>query len=144
MAGDIISEEGRRARFERWEQLGLSRIKADLQNGGHQVVGGTQAVQDLAWEWIGLKEAEQAAAAKQQKKIEIRTPVPRAPLETSLNPPRFSRPTVMACDLPLKFHPRAIRASAGFKAWGAGGATCDRRSWSGLRSRSRVVERLAA
>jgi hypothetical protein len=94
MAGDIISEEGRRARFERWEQLGLSRIKADLQNGGHQVVGGAQAVQDLAWEWIGLKEAEQAAAAKQQKKIEIRTPVPRAPLETSLNPPAFpARPS---------------------------------------------------
>ena len=31
-------------------------------------------------------------------------------------------------DLPLNFHPAAIRASAGFKPWGAGGATCDRRS----------------
>jgi hypothetical protein len=47
-------------------------------------------------------------------------------------------------DLPLNFHPAAIRASAGFTPCGAGGATCDRRSWSGLRSRSRVVERLAA
>jgi hypothetical protein len=92
-----ISEEGRRARFERWEQLGLGRIKADLQNGGHQVVGGTQAVQDLAWEWVGMKEAEEAAAAKPQKKAEI--PKRNAPLvipETSLNPVRFSRPTVMA------------------------------------------------
>ncbi|MFZ0602596.1 MAG: hypothetical protein WAN05_14800, partial [Roseiarcus sp.] len=41
-------------------------------------------------------------------------------------------------DLPLNFHPAAIRASAGFTPWGAGGATCDRRSWSGLRRRSRV------
>jgi hypothetical protein len=47
-------------------------------------------------------------------------------------------------DLPLNLHPRAIRASAGFEPWGAGGATCDRRSWSGLRRRSRVVGRLAA
>ena len=47
-------------------------------------------------------------------------------------------------DLPLNFHPKAIRASAGFTPWGAGGATCDRRSWSGLRRRSRVAERLAA
>jgi hypothetical protein len=50
----------------------------------------------------------------------------------------------MVVDLPPNFHPRAIRALAGFTPWGAGGATCDRRSWSGLRSRSRVVERLAA
>jgi hypothetical protein len=47
-------------------------------------------------------------------------------------------------DLPLNFHPAGIRASAGFMPWGAGGATCDRRSWSGLRSRSHVAERLAA
>jgi hypothetical protein len=47
-------------------------------------------------------------------------------------------------DLPLNFHPKAIRASAGFRPCCAGGATCDRRSWSGLRRRSRVAERLAA
>jgi hypothetical protein len=47
-------------------------------------------------------------------------------------------------DLPLNFHPAAIRASAGFTPWGADGATCDRLSWSGLRSRSDVAERLAA
>jgi hypothetical protein len=49
-----------------------------------------------------------------------------------------------ATDLPLKFHPAAIRASADFTSSGAGGATCDRRSWSGLRSRSHVAWRLAA
>ena len=47
-------------------------------------------------------------------------------------------------DLPLNVHPAAIRASAGFTPLGAGGATCDRRSWSGLRSRSHVAGRLAA
>jgi hypothetical protein len=31
-------------------------------------------------------------------------------------------------DLPLFYHPAAIRASAGFTPCGAGGATCDRRS----------------
>ena len=58
--------------------------------------------------------------------------------------PRGSRLVSRQCDLPLKFHPAAIRASAWFTPWGAGGATCDRRSWSGLRRRSRVAERLAA
>jgi hypothetical protein len=33
-----------------------------------------------------------------------------------------------ALDLPLFYHPAAIRASAGFTPCGAGGATCDRRS----------------
>jgi len=101
MTDGKISEEGRRARFAQWEQLGLNRIRADLQNGGCQVVGGTQAVHDLAWEWVGMKEVEQAAAAGPQTKADIskRSPAPRAPLvipETSLKPPRFSRPTVMA------------------------------------------------
>ena len=47
-------------------------------------------------------------------------------------------------DLPPNFHPAAIGASAGFTPLGAGGATCDRRSWSGLRSRSHIAGRLAA
>jgi hypothetical protein len=47
-------------------------------------------------------------------------------------------------DLPLNFHPAAIRVSAGFTPSGAGRATGDRRSWSGLRSRSPVAVRLAA
>jgi hypothetical protein len=53
-----FSEEGRRARFEPWEKIGLDRIKADLEEGGWRVVVGP-AVQDLAWEWVRLKEAEQ-------------------------------------------------------------------------------------
>jgi hypothetical protein len=49
---DEISEEGRSARFARWEEIGIERIKAD----GHQFVGGTQAVRDLAQEWVRQKE----------------------------------------------------------------------------------------
>jgi hypothetical protein len=60
-----ISEEGCKARFDRWEELGLDRVKADLvHNGGRGVVGGPHDVQDLAWEWVRLKEAEIAAAAE--------------------------------------------------------------------------------
>ena len=69
------------------------------------------------------------------------TPIPISVIATPEGPlSRDHKDT----DLPLNFHPKAIRASAGFKPCGAGGATCDRRSWSGLRRRSRVAERLAA
>jgi hypothetical protein len=47
-------------------------------------------------------------------------------------------------DLPLNFHPAAIRASTDFTRCGASGATCDRLRRSGLRRRSHVAERLAA
>lgn len=59
-----ISEEGRKARFDRWEELGLDRVKTDLvYNSGRGVVGGAHDVQDLAWEWVRLKEAEIATVA---------------------------------------------------------------------------------
>ena len=47
-------------------------------------------------------------------------------------------------DLPLSFHPAAIRAPWHFAPRGAGKATCDRLSWSGLHSRSCVAASLAA
>jgi hypothetical protein len=71
MAEDVISEQGRRTRFERWETLGLDRVKADLENGGSQVIGGPPAVRDLAWEWVRMKEAGKAAAVSPQKPTEI-------------------------------------------------------------------------
>jgi transposase len=49
-----------------------------------------------------------------------------------------------ASDLPLHFHPVAVRVSGFCTPSGAGGATDDRRSWSGLRSRSSVAVRWAA
>ncbi len=60
MSGDEIREEDRRARFERWEQLGLDQVKADLQTGGHRVIGGPPSVRRLAWEWVRTKEGQQA------------------------------------------------------------------------------------
>jgi hypothetical protein len=59
MPSDPISEAGRQDHFEQWEKFGLGRVKADLLNGGHQLVGGPPAVQDLAWEWVRMKEAEE-------------------------------------------------------------------------------------
>jgi hypothetical protein len=59
-----ISEEGRRARFAQWEKIGVDRIKHDLLNGGHQLVGGPPAVRELAWEWVRMKEAEALAEAR--------------------------------------------------------------------------------
>jgi hypothetical protein len=47
-------------------------------------------------------------------------------------------------DLPSKFHPAAIRVSGLCTPCGAGGATGDWRSWSGLRSRSSVAVNVAA
>lgn len=77
-----ISDAGRKARFDRWEKLGLDRVKADLvHNGGRGEVGGTNDVRELAWEWVRKKEAEVATAAKQP------TPAGALPLisETRLN-----------------------------------------------------------
>ena len=47
-------------------------------------------------------------------------------------------------DLPLNFHPAAVRVLRFCTPSGADGATDDRRSWSGLRSRSSVAVRWAA
>ena len=60
MSGDEISEKGRQERFAQWEEIGVDRIKHDLQNGGFRVVGGPLQEQKLAWEWVRMKEAETA------------------------------------------------------------------------------------
>lgn len=59
MPSEEISKEGRRSRFEQWEKLGLDRVKADLLDGGHQIIGGPPAVRELAWEWVRQKEHEE-------------------------------------------------------------------------------------
>ncbi|SED60528.1 hypothetical protein SAMN05444161_3570 [Rhizobiales bacterium GAS191] len=60
---DDISEDGRQARFARWEKIGVDLIKADLINGGHRLVGGPPAVRELAQKWVRIKEAEAKAVA---------------------------------------------------------------------------------
>jgi hypothetical protein len=62
-----IDDANRKARFDRWEKLGLDRIKSDLvQTGGNRDVGGPPEVRELAWEWVRMKEAETLAATNQQ------------------------------------------------------------------------------
>ena len=56
--GESMNEGQRKARFERWESLGLERVKNDLmQTGGVHDVGGPPEVRELAWEWVRMKEA---------------------------------------------------------------------------------------
>lgn len=52
-----MDEAKRQARHDRWEALGVERVKNDLLNGGHQEVGGTPEVREAAWEWVKAKEA---------------------------------------------------------------------------------------
>lgn len=70
MAGNEISEEGCEDRFEQWERYGADRLKGDLQNDPFGRVG-SQAVQDCAWKFVRMKEAEQAKA--QEKAAEAVT-----------------------------------------------------------------------
>ncbi|HUC61613.1 MAG TPA: hypothetical protein VMF53_06625 [Alphaproteobacteria bacterium] len=57
---DKLSEKGLQERHQRWEEIGLDAIKADLLTGGHRLVGGTPAVRRAAWEWVRRKESERA------------------------------------------------------------------------------------
>jgi hypothetical protein len=66
-----ISGEGDRflrnaVRFEEWEKLGVERVKNDLLTGGTRVVGGTLETQDLAWQWVRMKEAQPTSIAREQ------------------------------------------------------------------------------
>jgi hypothetical protein len=63
MNDEVISEEGRRARFAQWEKLGVEAVKQDLATGGYRLVGGPPQVRALAQEWVRIKEAEAAAGA---------------------------------------------------------------------------------
>jgi hypothetical protein len=61
---ETIGDAGREARFKQWEKIGFDRIKADLLNGGHRLVGGPPAVRELAWEWVRMKEASGKSIAE--------------------------------------------------------------------------------
>jgi hypothetical protein len=58
MSNDEISDEGRKARFARWEKLGLDAVKQDLATGGHRLIGGPPQVRALAREWVRMKEEQ--------------------------------------------------------------------------------------
>lgn len=65
-----ISSEGEKlltenARYERWEKLGVDRVKADLTTtGGIREVGGGPGVADMAWEWLRMKENKPPAGKR--------------------------------------------------------------------------------
>ncbi len=90
----------------------------------------------------------QQVAPSRERGSKLRCCVPAAELGESLPHESADRntrfPSRIDTDLPLKFHPAAFRALAGFTPCGAMCATCDRRSWSGLRSRSHAAERESA
>ena len=54
----LVGEIGRLSRFAQWEKLGVDRVKNDLLNGGIQLIGGPPDVNELAWEWVRIKEQE--------------------------------------------------------------------------------------
>ena len=64
MVHQEFSEEGRRTRFEQWEKYGVERLKSDLQSDPYW----SGAVQNLAWEFVRMKEAEQAKARAAEEK----------------------------------------------------------------------------
>jgi hypothetical protein len=68
-----ISEAGRKVRFEQWEVYGADRLKSDLTTDPYARVG-AKPVQDLAWEFVRMKEAQQAAAQKKPPEAVILKP----------------------------------------------------------------------
>jgi hypothetical protein len=91
MTNDEISEEGRKARFDRWERLGVDVIRTDLEaTGGLRMVGGAPAVRRLAWEWVRMKEGEQSKSAAHHQ-LQTGTGVD---LETA-TPSRQSKPELL-------------------------------------------------
>jgi hypothetical protein len=60
-----LDETARKARFERFEKLGLDRVKSDLtQTGGTRDIGGPLEVRELAWEWVRMKEEAAGVSAR--------------------------------------------------------------------------------
>jgi len=58
-----LDESARKARFERFEKLGLDRVKSDLMHtGGMRDIGGPLEVRELAWEWVRMKENDAVGA----------------------------------------------------------------------------------
>jgi hypothetical protein len=62
---DEISPEKRAATFARWEKLDLEKIRADLENGGYQLIGSAPQVRELAREFVRMKDAEKANVPKE-------------------------------------------------------------------------------
>ena len=60
-----MDEEKKNSRHTRWEELGEDAIRADMENGGHGLVGGSPEVRQEARNW--LKEKNEARETKTEK-----------------------------------------------------------------------------
>lgn len=61
----IVSQELRRKHHvERFEKCGPDIIRADLDRGGHQFLGGSPEVRELALEWLAEKEGRSPEATE--------------------------------------------------------------------------------
>jgi hypothetical protein len=103
MTDDEISEGGRKARFDRWERLGVDVIRTDLEaTGGLRMVGGPPAVRRLAWDWVRMKEAEQSKSAAHQSQtgtVDTETAPPLRQPKTEL---LTLKPTLWGVGIDLK------------------------------------------
>jgi hypothetical protein len=95
-----LNESARKARFERFEQLGFDRVKSDLtQTGGIRDVGGPMEVRELAWEWVKMKENEARAAAQPTPTVLTLISETRLDELRTLTPPQFDlRKLVRLCE----------------------------------------------
>jgi hypothetical protein len=61
-----IEEACRRIVSSNGKKLGVSRVKAYLENTGSvREIGGTQEVRDMAWKWVQMKEAQATTIARE-------------------------------------------------------------------------------
>ena len=71
-----MDEEGKRRRYARWEEIGEDAIRADMESGGHRLVGGSPDVRRLALQWLDEKqlarEARQEGRRAQDQRVESR------------------------------------------------------------------------
>jgi hypothetical protein len=64
-----ISQEGRIARFARWEKIGVDAIEADLNAGGSRYLGGPPEVRALAREWVRMQRSRTQPPARRSSEI---------------------------------------------------------------------------
>lgn len=60
-----MNDEQKERRYARWEEIGEDAIRADMETGGHRLVGGSPEVRRLAQQW--LNEKQQAREARQEE-----------------------------------------------------------------------------
>lgn len=60
-----MDDEQKKRRHAKWEEIGEEAIRADMESGGHRLVGGSPEVRRLAQQW--LNEKQQTREARQEE-----------------------------------------------------------------------------